>query len=88
MKAKIKIGSPIFHDHAFLRWPDCQGQDNADPDTVFEVTEKRNYYDCRADGFGRTDMDDKSQKYGCGSIFVHRFDYLEILDEDEDATKN
>lgn len=70
MRAKIKIGTPIFHDHWCLRWPMVSGGEATDPDKIFDVEKEGQFYVCRADGFGRREWDGETGGYGSGSIIV------------------
>ena len=70
MKAKIKEGAKIFHDHGFFHYPNLKGGEVADLDTIFEVEAKHSYWDCRAHGYGIMDKPTKERAYGSGSIFV------------------
>jgi hypothetical protein len=72
----IKIGTGIFQDHAFGKWPQCkppQAEYNVKeeyyhitkyPDAIFDAEWRGNYWDCKRDGYG-------GRPYGNGSIFVH-----------------
>lgn len=83
MKGRIKIGAPVFQDHAFGRWPSCKapggGHEAADPSMLFDVEwhSKGGYWVCIADGFGRLDS---PGLYGNGSIFVTGHDQVEIAE--------
>lgn len=68
---RIVTGTPIFQDHAFLRWPACKapggGYVAENPNMIFEVERKGTFWDCRAKGYG---MMEGQGTYGNGSIFV------------------
>lgn len=78
MQVRIKIGTGIFQDHAFGKWPDCKppqseyegeeyDQTTKFPDAEFAAEWKGNYWDCKRSGYG-------GEPYGNGSIFVHNKD--------------
>lgn len=76
MKAKIKPGTPIFHDHWYLSWPWVSGGQQANPDTVFDVELGSSGFECRADGYGRRSWAGESGGYGSGAIHIFDRDGL------------
>ncbi len=72
MRGRIKIGSRIGHDHAYMRWPLCKAPAGSlhpyvadDPNMVFEMEPFLHGVLCTAPGFGEV-----GGHYGNGSIFV------------------
>ena len=79
MRARIKIGTNIFHDHGCFKFPNLMGGGKAKHKTVFDVKKKAGYYDCRADGYGAMPSNGIAGKYGSGSIFVDNLSDLVVL---------
>jgi len=84
MKGRIKIGSPIFQDHHFLKWPEClppeseyKGEEyqyiTKHPDTIFDIKKDNTSWVCIADGYGALG------NYGNGSIYVNDEKFIEFI---------
>ena len=79
MRGRIKIGALISQDHAVGKWPATRTGDEVDPDMEFDVEWNGKFWDCRADGIGRRSWLGESGGYGCGSIFVHDKNGIEVI---------
>jgi hypothetical protein len=88
-RGRIKVGTAIFQDHHFGKWPNClppkreyEGEEYQycakDPDMVFDVQWNGHHWDCKADGYGYLRSRGDAGEYGNGSIFVCAFDGVEL----------
>lgn len=84
------VGAEIFQDHHFGKWPQCyppqkEYQDEEyqcqakNPDMIFDVEWNGSYWKCKADGYGRMRRRGENRGYGSGSIFVLKFDGVELV---------
>lgn len=85
----IRENACIFQDHHFIQWPCCLPPQieydkeeyqylAKNPNMIFNVYWNGQYWDCKAYGYGIHDVKDNNS-YGNGSIFVRKFDDIEII---------
>jgi hypothetical protein len=51
-KARIPIGTLVFHDHGVYRWPGNANNEDADPEMLFDISLRGGTVICTADDFG------------------------------------
>lgn len=94
-KGRIKLGTPIFQDHRFCKWPECcppeseyHGDDYEylakDPYMIFDVEWDGRSWDCKANGYGYHKSLGYNGEYGNGSIFIRIFDGVELITENRE----
>lgn len=77
-QVRIKRGALVFQDHGSHRWPMTAGGP-ADESMTFSAKWTGRAWDCLAFGFGQIGGGPGS--YGCGGIYVHDIDGVEVLDD-------
>lgn len=89
-RGRIVEGAGIYQDHHFAKWPQCcppkseyEGEEYLyrakDKNMVFDVEWNGCFWNCRADGYGFMRSRGESGEYGNGSIYLSRFDGVELV---------
>lgn len=78
-RGRIVDGAGVFQDFCFRRWPQCRTIAK-DPAMVFDVEWDGRLWECKADGYGYQRSRGEDGEYGNGSIFVKKFDGVELVD--------
>ena len=90
-RGRIKVGATITHGHRVCKWPTCcpppreytseEGYHYRakDPDMLFDVTWNKDFWMCKADGYGYSWDDGGLGGYGNGPILVSGFDNVELV---------
>jgi hypothetical protein len=82
-RVRINIGALVGQDFGTGKWPATAAGEDVDPDMEFDAEWTGEWWDCRADGFGRRSWRGEAGAYGNGSIFV--FDINGVTFADQDA---
>ncbi len=88
---RIKEGASIFQDHHFDKWPGCKPpakeyegdpyqRQAKNPAMLFEARWNGRYWECKADGYGHLRSNKDPGDYGNGSILVHGFSNVDIIE--------
>jgi len=90
-RGRIKLGASITHDHRVSTWPSCCPPPNEyssdedyryrakNPDMIFDVVWNKEFWTCKADGYGLSLDEGAFYGYGCGAIRVSGFGGVELI---------
>jgi hypothetical protein len=86
-RVRINVGAAVAQDMAFGRWPATRAGSDIDPSMVFDAEWHAGveYWDCRADGYGRRSWLGEGGGYGNGSIFALGRDSVTLVDDEPNA---
>ena len=80
-RVRINVGALIGQDHSYGRWPATKDGREVDEDMEFDAEWNGRWWDCRADDFGRRRWLGEGGGYGNGSISVHSYGGVTLLDD-------
>lgn len=94
---RIKLGTRIFQDHHFGKWPSClpprseycEGNyeyEAREPKMLFEMRWTGNHWECKADGYGMLRSIGDVGEYGNGCIIVLDPNGIELVTPNNEVT--